>query len=161
MIDAFNVPTVWQPFGAFSIVAVQGDGQIAHLKGQVALDREGRIVGKGDMRAQTRQVLENIRDVLAAIGGRMEDVLSLTHYVTDIHAFASVGDIRREFFREPFPVTTTVQVVALYHPDLVVEIAAVAEISRERFQHPRQASDASVRLTLPAGAPGRARSRRP
>ena len=138
MIDAFNVPTVWQPFGAFSMVAVQGDGQIVHLKGQVALDREGRIVGKGDMRAQTRKVLENIREVLAAIGGRMEDVLSLTHYVTDIDAFASVGDIRREFFREPFPVTTTVQVAALYRPELVVEIAAIAEIPRGRFQRPHE-----------------------
>ena len=68
----------------------------------------------------------------------MEDVLSLTHYVTDIDAFAEVGDIRREFFHEPYPVTATVQVVVLYHPDLVVEIVAVAEIPRERFRHPRR-----------------------
>jgi 2-iminobutanoate/2-iminopropanoate deaminase len=138
VIDAFNPPSVWRPFGAFSMVAVEGDGRIAHLKGQVALDRDGRVVGKHDMRAQTRQVLENIRDVLAAMGGRMEDVLSLTHYVTDIHAFAGVGDVRREFFREPYPVTTTVQVAALYDPDLVIEIAAIAEISRERFCRPSQ-----------------------
>jgi len=136
VIEAFNPPTVWQPFGAFSMVAVEGAGRIVHLKGQVALDRDGRIVGKDDMRAQTRQVLENIRDVLVAIGGRMEDVLSLTHYVTDISAFAGAGDIRREFFREPYPVTTTVQVAALYDPDLVIEIAAVAEIPRERFRSP-------------------------
>jgi enamine deaminase RidA (YjgF/YER057c/UK114 family) len=129
---------VWQPFGAFSMVAVEGDGRIVHLKGQVALDRDGRIVGKHDMRAQTRQVLENIRDVLAAMGGRMEDVLSLTHYVTNIDAFAGVGDVRREFFREPYPVTTTVQVAALYDPDLVIEITAIAEIPRERFHRPSQ-----------------------
>jgi 2-iminobutanoate/2-iminopropanoate deaminase len=103
VIEVFNPPTVWQPFGAFSMAAVEGDGRIVHLKGQVALDRDGRIVGKGDVRAQTRQVLENIRDVLAAMGGRMEDVLSLTHYVTDIQAFAGAGDIRREFFRELIP----------------------------------------------------------
>ncbi len=133
MIDAFNPPTVWQPFGAFSMGVVQGDGRIVHLKGQVALDREGRIVGKGDMRVQARQVLENIAEVLAAVGGRMEDVLSLTQYVTDIGTFAGVGDIRREFFREPYPVTTTVQVAALFDPDLVIEISAIAEIPRERF----------------------------
>ena len=136
MIDAFNPSTVWQPFGAFSMGAIQGDGRIVHLKGQVALDRDGRIVGKGDMRAQTRQVLENIAAVLRAVGGRMEDVLSLTHYVTDIHAFAGVGDVRREFFREPYPVTTTVQVAALYDPDLVIEMSAIAEIPRERFRRP-------------------------
>ena len=138
MIDAFNPRTVWQPFGAFSMAAVEGNGRIVHLKGQVALDRDGRIVGKSDMRVQTRQVLENIRDVLAALGGRMEDVLSLTHYVTDIQAFAVVGDIRREFFREPFPVTTTVQVAALYDRDLVIEISAIAEIPRDRFRRPSQ-----------------------
>ncbi len=134
MVDAFNPSTVWPPFGAFSMGVIQGDGRIVHLKGQVALDREGRIVGKGDMRAQTRQVLENIAAVLRAVGGRMEDVLSLTHYVIDIGVFAGVGDVRREFFREPYPVTTTVQVAALYDPDLVIEISAVAEIPRERFR---------------------------
>ena len=133
MIEAFNPPTVWQPFGAFSMAAIEGNGRIVHLKGQVALDRDGHIVGKGDMRAQTRQVLENIQEVLAAVGGRMEDVLSLTHYVTDIRAFAGVADIRREFFREPYPVTTTVEVAALYDPHLVIEITAIAEIPRERF----------------------------
>lgn len=139
MIEAINPPTVWQPFSAFSMATIQGDGRIVHLKGQVALDRAGRIIGAGDMRAQTRQVLENIRDVLASMGGRMEDVLSATHYVTNIHAFAGVGDIRREFFREPFPVTTTVQVAALYHPDLVIEIASIAEIPRDRFRRPSTA----------------------
>ena len=138
MIDAVNPPTVWQPFGAFSMAAIQGDGRIVHLKGQVALDRGGRIVGAGDMHAQVRQVLGNVSDVLAALGGRMEDVLSLTHYVTDIDAFAGVGAIRREFFREPYPVTTTVQVAALYDPALVIEITAIAEIPRDRFRHPPQ-----------------------
>ncbi|HTZ77523.1 MAG TPA: RidA family protein [Stellaceae bacterium] len=138
MIDAVDPIGVWEPFGAFSLAAIQGDGRIVHLKGQVALDRDGKVVGAGDMRAQTRQVLENIRAVLAALGGRMEDVLSLTHYVTDIDAFAGVGDIRREFFRAPYPVTTTVQVAALYDPRLVLEITAIAEIPRDRFQRPSQ-----------------------
>jgi 2-iminobutanoate/2-iminopropanoate deaminase len=53
--------------------------------------------------------------------------------VTDIEAFMGTGDVRRHFFREPYPVTTTVQVVRLYHPDLLVEITAIAEIPRDRF----------------------------
>jgi 2-iminobutanoate/2-iminopropanoate deaminase len=136
MIDAFNPPEVWAPFGAFSMAVVQGDGQIVHLKGQVALDRDGQIVGAGDMRAQTRQVLENIRALLASFGGAMGDIVSLTHYVTDIETFMTTGDIRREFFAAPFPVTTTVQVAALYRPELVVEITAIAEIPRDRFRRP-------------------------
>jgi 2-iminobutanoate/2-iminopropanoate deaminase len=136
VLDAFNPTAVWRPFGPFSMAVLQGEGQIVHLKGQVALDRDGRIVGKGDMRAQTRQVLLNMAAILAAFGGELRDVISLTHYVTDIAAFANAGGVRRDFFSEPFPVTTTVQVAALYDPDLLVEIAAIAEIPRERFKRP-------------------------
>ena len=103
----------------------------------MALDEQGRIVGKGDVHAQTRQALTNIQTVLASLGGRMEDILSLTHHVTDIDAFMTTRDIRRQFFTEPYPVTTTVQVARLYHPDLAVEITATAEIPRDRFRPPR------------------------
>ena len=133
MAEFFDPPDVWQPFGPFSLVAVQGGGQIVHLKGQVALDGAGEIVGAGDMRAQLRQVIENIRTVLAALGGEMRDIFSLTQYTTDIAAFIAAGDIRREFFAAPFPVTTTVEVARLYDPALMVEIAAIAEIPRTRF----------------------------
>lgn len=136
MIDSFNPPNVWSPFGAFSMGVIQGDGQVVYLKGQVSLDRDGRVVGKGDMRAQTRRTLENIRTVLENVGGAMGDVVSLTHYATDIGQFMETGDIRREFFSGPYPVTTTVQVSALYHPDLMIEITAIAEIPRDRFRRP-------------------------
>ncbi len=136
MIDSFNPPDVWAPFGAFSMAAVQGAGRVVYLKGQVALDRDGRVVGKGDMRAQTRKALENIQSVLAHVGGAMADIVSLTHHVTDIAEFMATGEIRRAFFAEPYPVTTTVQVAALYDPDLMVEITAIAEIPQDRFKAP-------------------------
>ncbi len=136
MADFTNPPDVWQPFGPFSLAAVQGEGRIVHLKGQVALDRDGRIVGAGDMRAQLTQVLENIRVVLAALGGEMRDIFSLTQYTTDIDAFLAAGDVRRAVFQPPYPVTTTVEVSRLYDPALLVEIAAVAEIPRPRFIYP-------------------------
>ncbi|HEX2115353.1 MAG TPA: RidA family protein [Alphaproteobacteria bacterium] len=136
MVDSFNPSSVWKPFGAFAMAALQGDGQVVHLKGQVSLDRDGGVVGPGDMRAQTRKVLENIRAVLGSVGGEMRDIISLTHYVTDIKRFMETGDIRGEFFSAPYPVTTTIQVAALYNPDLLVEITAVAEIPRARFKRP-------------------------
>jgi 2-iminobutanoate/2-iminopropanoate deaminase len=136
MVDAVNPVGIWPPFGAFSMAILQGNGQIVHLKGQVSLDRDGQIVGANDMRAQVRKVLENIQDVLASMGGRMGDIASLVHYSTDIAQFMTASDIRKEFFVAPFPVTTTVQVGRLYHPDLMIEITAVAEIPRERFRRP-------------------------
>jgi 2-iminobutanoate/2-iminopropanoate deaminase len=136
MVDAVNPAGVWSPFGAFSMAVIQGDGQVVHLKGQVSLDQAGEVIGKGDMRAQVRQTLENIRLVLASMGGTMADVVSLVHFATDIDKFMGTGDIRQEFFSAPFPVTTTVQIGRLYHADLMIEITAVAEIPRQRFRRP-------------------------
>ena len=140
MVDAVNPDSVWLPFGAFSTAVIQGDGRIVHLKGQVSLDRHGQVVGADDMRVQVRQVLENIRDVLGTMGGRMSDIVSLVHYATDIEQFMAASDIRREFFSEPYPVTTTVEVRRLYRGDLMIEIAAVAEIPRDRFRRPESPS---------------------
>lgn len=136
MVDAINPPSVWPPFGAFSMAVIQGEGQIVHLKGQVSLDNSGDVVGANDMRAQVRKVLENIRDVLACVGGQMSDVVSLVHYATDIERFMETGDMRKEFFAAPYPVTTTVEVQRLYHRDLMIEITAIAEIPRDRFRRP-------------------------
>lgn len=136
MARTYNPPDVWQPFGAFSMVALQGEGQIAHLKGQVPLNAGGEIVGLGDMAKQVEQVLENIQTVLAGFGGEIGDILSLTQHTTDIAAFMASGEVRARYFQPPFPVTTTVEVSALYHPDIMIEITAVAEIPRDRFRPP-------------------------
>jgi enamine deaminase RidA (YjgF/YER057c/UK114 family) len=66
----------------------------------------------------------------------MSDVISLVHYATDIERFMGTGDIRKEFFSAPFPVTTTVEVKRLYRSDLLIEITAIAEIPRSRFRRP-------------------------
>jgi enamine deaminase RidA (YjgF/YER057c/UK114 family) len=136
MAQRFNPADVWQPFGTFAMGVVQGEGRIVHLKGQVALDREQRVVGRGDMKVQLRQVLDNVRRVLAAVGGEMSDIIALTQYTTDIDAFMQAGDVRREVFAPPYPVTTTVGVRRLYNPELMVEITAIAEIPESRFRDP-------------------------
>ncbi len=136
MATHFNPPEVWQPFGAFSMAAMPGDGQLVFLKGQVALDSNGALVGEGDMRAQLRQVLENVEAVLVSLGGEMGDVISLTQHTTDIEAFMACGDIRKGFFAEPYPVTTTLEVSRLYRPDVLIEITAIAEIPRGRYRAP-------------------------
>ncbi|MBT6119777.1 MAG: RidA family protein [Rhodospirillaceae bacterium] len=133
MAEFFNPEVVWPPFGAFSMAAVPGNGQVVQLKGQVALDQDGAVVGKGDMAGQLVQVLENIGAVLGAVGGRMADIYALSTFTTDIETFMTLGGIRARYFEPPYPVTTTVEVARLYHPDLTVEIAATAEIPRARY----------------------------
>ena len=137
-INSFDPDSVWKPFGAFSQAIVQGAGKIVHLKGQVALDREGEIVGEGDIDAQVEKVLENIKSILSEFGGGMEDIYSLTHHVTDIEAFMKTGHIRTRYFKPPYPVTTTVEVKRLYHPNLLVEITGSAEIPLDRYVEPRR-----------------------
>ena len=136
MVEGFDSPDIWAPFGAFSMAVIQGRGQIVWLKGQVALDKAGKLVGRGDMRVQLRQALENLKAVLANLGGEMGDMISLTHYTTDIDQFMAASDLRRGYFTPPYPVTTTVQVARLYDPALLIEIAGVAEIPVERFRRP-------------------------
>ena len=135
-IKSYNPPDIWKPFGAFSMAVAQGSGQVLHLKGQVSLSRDGDVIGEGDIELQVETTLKNIQSALGNFGGRMEDVYSLTHHVTDIDAFMTTGHIRNKFFSEPFPITTTVEVSRLYHPALMVEITASAEIPLERFIEP-------------------------
>jgi len=137
-IDSFNPDSVWKPFGAFSQAVVQGSGKIVHLKGQVSLDKEGKVVAEGNIEAQVKKVLENIEAVLSEFGGRMEDIYSLTHHVTNIEEFMKTGHIRTRYFKPPYPVTTTVEVSGLYHPDLLVEITGSAEIPLERYSEPHR-----------------------
>jgi reactive intermediate/imine deaminase len=101
-------------------------GNSVYVSGQVALDAEGNVVGKGDMKAQTRQALENVKTVLEASGASMEDVVKVTVYVTDISLLAETHDVRSQFFPDPPPASTGVEISALAFPDLLVEIEAVA-----------------------------------
>ncbi len=140
-IESYSPERVWKPFGAFSQAVVQGTGKILHLKGQVSLDREGEIIGVGDIEAQVDQSLRNVGDILEFFGGRMEDIYALTHHVADIEAFMQTGQVRSRYFKPPYPVTTTVEVVRLYHPDLLVEITASAEIPLQRYRAPARNRD--------------------
>ena len=137
-INSFNPASVWKPFGAFSQAVVQGSGKIIHLKGQVPLDVEGNIVGEGNIEIQVEKVLENIHSIVSCFGGRMEDIFSLTHYVTNIDEFMTTGHIRTKHFKSPYPVTTTVEVSHLYHPELMVEITSSAEIPMDRYMEPEK-----------------------
>jgi 2-iminobutanoate/2-iminopropanoate deaminase len=96
------------------------------IAGQLARDRQGNVVGKGDMRIQIRQVGENIKAALAAAGASLSDLVKTTTYVTDIEEFFKHVDVRMEYFGAALPTSTTVEVRRLAHPDLLVEVEALA-----------------------------------
>lgn len=139
MAKSFDPSTIWKPFGAFSQSVISGDGKTIYLKGQVALGPDGQIVGAGDMAAQVAQVLQNISATLGALGGKMSDIVSLQQFTTDIQAFMKCGELRLEYFKPPYPVTTTLEVSSLYDQRLLVEITGIAEIPLDRFMMPEMA----------------------
>ena len=108
-------------------VSVEGKRMI-FVSGQLAWDKDGNVVGKDDMRVQFRQVCENIAQALAESGASWEDVVQTNTYVTDMDAFFQCTDIRHEFFGPGWPTSTTLEVSRLAHPDMLVEIEAVAVV---------------------------------
>ena len=81
-------------------------GDTIYTAGQVSLDPDGNVVGAGDMKAQTRQVMENLKTVLEAAGSSLEDVVKVVVYVTDMSRMGEVQEVRREYFSNSRPAST-------------------------------------------------------
>jgi enamine deaminase RidA (YjgF/YER057c/UK114 family) len=116
-IEVHNPPTLMKAVGYAHGVETRG-GRLLFFAGQVAKDADGRLVGKGDLVAQFRQVCANLRAVVAAAGGQLTDVVKLTIYVLDVDEYKrhakAVGDVYREYFGKHFPAMTLVGVRDLY-----------------------------------------------
>jgi 2-iminobutanoate/2-iminopropanoate deaminase len=125
-----NPSAVHPPVGTYShAVRVEtADGTWIYVSGQVALGAEGTLVGPGDMKAQTRQVFENLRAILAADGATFADVVKIGTYLTTLDDVASMREVRSEYLTSEPPASTAVQVVALVVPDALIEIDLVAVV---------------------------------
>jgi reactive intermediate/imine deaminase len=103
-------------------------GNSVYVAGQLALDKDGNLVGPNDIRAQSRRVLENMRRVLETAGASLGDVVKITVFVTDIRYREGYGEVRQEFFAANPPASTLVQVACLAISGALIEIEAVAVI---------------------------------
>ncbi len=102
-------------------------GNILFVAGQVALDEQLRVVGEGDARAQARQAWTNIKRVVEAAGGTMENVGRIVIYLARIEDAPREQEVRRDFFPGgDYPACTLVQVAKLGLPDLLMEIEVTA-----------------------------------
>jgi len=110
----------------YSHVVVASGQKLIFISGQLARDKSGTIVGPRDMRAQIRQVGENLRAGLEAAGATLADLVKTTTFVTDIDEFFRHVDVRHNYLGVGLPASTTVEVRRLSHPDLMVEIEAIA-----------------------------------
>ncbi len=102
-------------------------GNVLYLYGAVAFNERGELVGKGDIRAQTGQALENIKALVEAAGGTLRDVTQTTVYLTDLSNAAGMNEVYRTYFPVDPPARATVR-VDLGHPDFLIEIQGTAHI---------------------------------
>lgn len=126
-----NPSTIATPRG-YTHVVTATQGKMVFISGQVAFNMKGELVGKGDLRAQTIQVYENLKNALTAVGATFADVVKLNTYVVDFKPadLAAIREVRAQYFpnAERMPASTLVGVQALAFEGLLIEIEAVAMV---------------------------------
>jgi enamine deaminase RidA (YjgF/YER057c/UK114 family) len=116
----------WEAIAGYARAVRVGD--VIHVSGTTSQGPEG-LVGKGDAAAQTRRILEIVRDALRALGGDLKDVVRTRMYVTDIERWEEIARVHGEVFAEIRPATAMVEVSRLVDPDMLVEIEAEAIVT--------------------------------
>lgn len=101
-------------------------GSLVFVSGQAGVGDDGNIVGQRDFEQQADRAFRNLARALEAAGSSLKHVAKVTIYLTSMDNFARVVELRRKWFRAPYPADTIVEVSALYSPDAMIEIEAIA-----------------------------------
>ena len=132
-IKLHNPPDIHRPFGYSHVAEVTGGKQV-YLAGQIALDKEGNLVGRDDFVAQIRAVFENVKTALAAAGATFHDVVKLNYYCADAvdlsQHLPAIREIRDAYVNTSAPPASTLVVVRrLARPEFLIEVEAVAVVA--------------------------------
>ncbi len=98
------------------------------VSGQIALDENGKLIGKGDIGTQTEQCIKNVETALKKLGGSLDDVVQVTVFVKDMRGLKTIHEVRLKYFKEPYPTSTLVEVKGFVNPDALIEINALAAV---------------------------------
>ncbi len=121
--DGLSKPT------GYTHVVIAQPGKLVYVSGQVALNPASDMVGKGDLRVQATQAMENLRSALAAAGATLEDIIKVNYYVVNLKPdqLPIIREVRSKYFSaEHPPASTLVGVTALAREEFLIEIEAVA-----------------------------------
>jgi enamine deaminase RidA (YjgF/YER057c/UK114 family) len=126
-----NPPTLLQPRGYTHVVTVEGGGKMVFISGQVAVDKDGKLVGPGDLKTQIRQAASNLKLALQAAGATAADLVKTNTYIVNYKQadYSALREARAELFPagEP-PASTLVGVTSLAVDGLMVEMEAIAVV---------------------------------
>lgn len=118
---------VREPNGHFSQATItEAKGRLLFISGMTSRRPDGTIAGVGDVKAQTRQVCDNLKAAVEAAGGTLEDICRVDVYVRNMEHFAAIHEVRREYFTGVPPASTMVEVTKMTSPDYLIEINAIA-----------------------------------
>lgn len=133
IVELVNPASVAAPKGYSQAAVIDlGNSKMVVLSGQVPLDKDGQLVGKGDVGLQARQVFQNIKNIVEEMGGSMNDVVKVTYLLTDVAELAKVREVRDQFINtQKPPASTLAQVSKLYREDVLIEIEATAVIVKK------------------------------
>ncbi|MCS7234322.1 MAG: RidA family protein [Synergistetes bacterium] len=106
-------------------------GKFLFVSGQLAIDPSTGKLIEGDIKIQTRRVLENIKAIVETAGGTMKDIIKTTCYLKDIKLFREFNEVYSTFFEEDPPARTTVEVSSLPREGALIEIDAIAYIEKD------------------------------
>src|SRR5438045_4881154 len=123
-----NPPALSKPTGYTHVVEVTGPSKTIYISGQIAFDKDGTIVGAGDMKAQAEQVFKNLQAALTSAGAKFSDVVKMNTFITDMDKAPAVREVRARYFGDTTPASTLVQVVHLARPELMLEIEVIAVV---------------------------------
>jgi enamine deaminase RidA (YjgF/YER057c/UK114 family) len=124
--EEIRSPKVFKSTAPFSLATQATGTKLLHISGQVAQGLDGQTVGKADIEKQTVQVLENMQALVEQAGGTLRDVARIVIYLTAREYLPTVMEVRRRYFREPYPATTAVIVAGLANAEWMIEIEATA-----------------------------------
>ena len=118
---------IGKPSGHFSqATMVEASGRLVFISGMLAKGADGKLIGVGDIAAQTKQVCENLKAAVEQAGGTLDDICRVDVYVRNMEHFDEIHKVRREYFSSPPPASTMVEITKMTTPDALIEINAIA-----------------------------------
>jgi 2-iminobutanoate/2-iminopropanoate deaminase len=118
-----------KPIGPYSQAIIAGN--LIFTAGQIPIDPATNQVVQGDIKEQTRRVLENLRAILESVGATFDDVVKVTIYMKDLNEFSAMNEVYSEYFKNSPPARTTVEVSRLPR-DVRIEIDLIAIVKQAK-----------------------------